>query len=266
MRGLSKGKLLLGSFVILQAASSQVMAQWNTGGDIDHNWIHFGFQLGAATNSFVITKKADFNSNALYRLGEPANSSSGTVGPVTSGNLSFVQSTWTPGFVLGLLANFRLTDNLDIRFTPDVNFSDRNLYFGYESLTSTGTKYANPVTKVVSSTYLDFPLLVKFKSDRKRNIRSYLIGGLQYSYDIIPKKKTADAGLTEIAKLVKIQKNGLSYRVGLGLDLYYEYFKMSPEISVTNSLVNVVTAENHVFSRPIKSLYPTCIQLTLYFE
>ncbi len=265
MTGLSKGKLLLlGSFIILQAVPSRVTAQWNTGGDIDPNWIHFGFQLGAATNSFVVYKQADFNSNA-YRLGEPAGNG-GKAGPVTSGNLSFVQSTWTPGFVLGLLANFRLSDNLDIRFTPGVNFSDRNLYFGYESLTFTGTNYANPVIKVVSSTYLDFPLLLKFKSDRKRNIRSYLIGGLQYSYDIIPKKKTEDAGLTEIAKLVKIQKNGLSYRVGLGLDLYYEYFKMSPEISVTNSLVNVLTAEHHVFSRPIKSLYPTSIQLSLYFE
>lgn len=235
-------------------------AQWNTGGDIDASRIHFGFQLGVNTNTFSVVKQPNFQN---YQI----TSNSTTGGSVTSGRLQVIQARFTTGFHLGLVANMFLNDNLDLRFTPDVNFSDRTLAYGYETLTTTNTAVSNPIIKTISSTFLDFPLLLKFKSDRKGNIRSYIIGGLQYSHDIVPRKKTDDAGLDPVGKLVKINSDMLSYKVGLGLDLYYEYFKMSPEISITNGLINGLDRSNvNAFTSPLSRLYPTAIMFTLYFE
>ncbi len=235
-------------------------AQWNTGGDIDAPLVHFGFQLGANANTFTVIKQPKFQD---YQI-----SSAGLGGDVSSGRLQVIQSQFTTGFHLGLVGNLRLNDNLDLRFTPDVNFCDRVLQYGYQSLsTSNPSRYNNPVTKTISSTFVDFPLLMKFKSDRKGNMRAYIIGGLQYSHDIVPKKKTDDTGLDPVNKLVKIKSDLLSYKVGFGVDLYYEYFKMSPELSITNSLFNSLdkTAINQ-FNGPLSRLYPTAIMLTLYFE
>lgn len=233
-------------------------AQWNTGGDIDAPAIHFGFQLGANTNSFTVIKKTNFQDYTI--------NSAGRNGDVTSGRLQVIQSRYTTGFHLGLVANFRLNDNLDFRFTPDVNFADRSLAYGYQTLTTSG-HYTNPIIKTISSTYLDFPFLLKFKSDRKANVRAYIIAGLQYSHDIVPKKKTDDSGLDQVDKLVKMNTDIVSYKVGIGMDLYYEYFKMSPELSITNGLTNGLDRSNvNVFTNPLSRLYPTAIMFTLYFE
>lgn len=249
---------LLGSLNFL-LISEMVSAQWNTGGETDNRLITFGFILGGNGNTFNVIKKTDFQTYTIQ--------SAGGGGTVTSGRLKYISSNYTAGFQLGLLANLKISDNLDIRFIPDVNFSDRTLAFAYDSLSSLGgAAIINPIIKTVQSTYLDLPLYLKFKSDRKGNIRSYIIGGLIYSYDIIPKKKNDDSGFPPIEKLVKIQSNVISYKIGVGVDLYYEYFKMSPEISVSNSLVNVLNQNNNPFSSPIQKLIPTSIHFSVYFE
>jgi hypothetical protein len=239
--------------------TENVKAQWNTGGEIENRLINFGFILGGNANTFNVVKKRDFQYYTIQSAGQG--------GTVTSGRLKYINSTFSAGFHLGLLANLKISDNLDFMFVPDVNFSDKTLAFAYDSLSSiSGIVLSNPIIKTVQSTYLDLPLLMKFKSDRKGNIRSYIIAGLQYSYDIIPKKKSDDAGFDAVDKLVKIQNSSISYKIGIGLDLYYEYFKMSPEISVTNGLNNILNQDNNPFSSPIQKLIPTSIQFSLYFE
>jgi len=254
-----KGTRFGALFLVFIFLSTKICAQWNNGGEIDYRLINFGFILGANGNTFNAIKKTDFQNYTIQ--------SAGLGGIVTSGRLKYITSNYTTGFHLGLLANLHITDNLDLRFVPDVNFSDRTLAYAYDSLNSAGgALLSNPIIKTVQSTYLDLPILLKFKSDRKGNIRSYIVGGFQYSYDIIPKKKTDDAGFAAVDKLVKIQNNLISYKIGIGLDLYYEYFKMSPEISVTNGLVNILNQDNNPFSSPLQKLIPTSIQFSLYFE
>jgi Fe-S cluster assembly iron-binding protein IscA len=252
--------LKIGTLLVLMLVSfSELLAQWNTGGEIENHIVNFGFILGVNSNSFTVIKKSDFPNYTIQSAGSP--------GTVKSGKLNSITANFSSGFHLGLLANFKISDNVDFRFTPDVNFSDRTLTFGYDSLSQTaGTSLTNPIVKTIQSTFLDFPLLLKFKSDRKGNLRAYLIGGIQYSYDIIPKKKTEDAAFEAAQKLIHIQSNSLSYKIGVGIDLYYEYFKMSPEISITNGFFNVLKQDNNPFSSPIQKLIPTSIQLSVYFE
>ncbi len=236
------------------------MGQWNTAGGLDANRINFGFQLGVNTNTLILDKEPGFQKESIHTaatLNNPA--------ATYSGPLKTMKATFNTGFHLGLVANLNINDNLDLRFTPDVNFSDRVVNYTYDT-TGAPKPYLQGVKKTIASTFIDLPLVLKFKSDRKGNIRSYIIGGFQYSHDIVPRTKTDDSNSLEVNKLLKIRRDMLSYKVGLGLDFYYEYFKMSPELSVTNGLVNGLATQNSSFSRPISRMFPTAIMLTLYFE
>ena len=47
----------------------------------------------------------------------------------------------------------------------------------------------DPIPQVIESSFLEFPLLLKFKGDRLNNVRPYVIGGLNYRYDLAAKKE-----------------------------------------------------------------------------
>ncbi|MDV7399885.1 porin family protein, partial [Arthrospira platensis SPKY1] len=76
-----------------------------------------------------------------------------------------VQST--TGFSVGLIGNLRLLEHLDIRFEPGLYYSQRNLEFP-------GFTNTVDALREVKSTYIMFPLLLKFSSKRVGNIRPYL--------------------------------------------------------------------------------------------
>ncbi|MCK7557663.1 PorT family protein [Chitinophaga sedimenti] len=85
----------------------------------------------------------------------------------------------TIGFNLGLLANLRLNKRFDLRFNPQLVFASKNLYYK-EQFPSAET------TKNIESILLSFPVQIKFKSDRIRNMRVYTIAGMKYDYDWPP--------------------------------------------------------------------------------
>ena len=44
----------------------------------------------------------------------------------------------------------------------------------------------------LESSFLEFPLLLKYKGDRLNNVRPYVIGGFNYRYDLAGKKEFDD--------------------------------------------------------------------------
>src|SRR5690606_14956625 len=137
-------------------------------------------------------------------------------------------------------------EHLNLRFTPALVFTDRLLDYSYGP-----TGSSDNYQKKVQATMVDLPVGIKLKSDRIMNYRAYLIGGMKYSMDIISKKKTNDVGFAPLDKLVKNNRSIVSYEVGIGLDLYFEFFKLSPEIKLSNSINSVLTPEDHAFSGPL---------------
>jgi len=57
-----------------------------------------------------------------------------------------------------------------------------------------------------------------------------------------------------------------SYEAGIGCDIYFEFFKLSPEIKIANSFGNVLVAQNQPFSVPIDKLFLHTIMFSLSFE
>jgi hypothetical protein len=227
-------------------AYSQVGTGGNLGGGVDDEPLHFGFTFQYVTSEYKILKRADWQSPRTKQSGQPMDS------------LYAISSPLSPGFGIGFVSDLRVGSNADLRFTPTLVFADRLLNYDY--------KTEAPISKKVPTTTVEFPIGLKLKSDRRLNFRAYLLAGGKYSMDIISKKKTDDSGYNLEEKFVKNNKNFLSYEVGVGFDFYFEYFKMTPEIKLSNSIGNVLKQEDHPFSSPIDKLYTRNFVFSLYFE
>ena len=117
-------------------------------------------------------------------------------------------------------------------------------------------------TKPIESTFIDFPLLIKYKSERYNNFRTYVLGGIKYGMDIASQKDIDDEG----KKLVKLKKNDLGVEIGFGMDFYLEYFKFSPQIKLTYGLVNLLSEDETVYTQSISKLNTKAWIFSFTFE
>lgn len=246
---------------LLMLAVCTAKAQ-NWGGGIDDTDLHFGFTFQYVSSEYKILKKADWMTSP--------NDFSDLPNDIPKG-LSSIQAKPTPGFGVGFVINQKLLENVDLRLTPVLVFTDKTLIYRFENLPITPGQTVldgKDVEKKVQSTLVEFPLGLKLKSNRRNNFRAYMIGGLKYSTDISSKKKSDNSQLTDQMEMfLNNKKSFLSYEAGLGMDLYFEYFKMSPELKLSYSLDNVMKREKlHVFSDPIDKLMLRYVTFSLFFE
>lgn len=126
----------------------------------------------------------------------------------------------TVGFNVGLVGNLRLHEYFDVRFEPGLSFNQRNLKFPNFALEEEGLRE-------VKSTYIHFPLLVKFSSSRTGNIRPFLVGGISTALNLSSNANSKEDNSNNIFRMAKWTN---FYEVGIGIDLYLEYFKFTPSV------------------------------------
>ena len=112
---------------------------------------------------------------------------------------------------------------------------------------------------------IDVPLSLKIKADRISDFRPYLLAGIKYS-QALGSKVNSDINAAPADKLLKNVSSYGSYEAGIGCDIYLEYFKLSPELKISNSIGNVLYPENQPFAAPISKLSLHTIMFSLYFE
>jgi hypothetical protein len=262
-----KLSLILSLFIISTTAFAQ-----NWGGGIDDEDWSFGFNFQYISAEYKILKKQNWRS-PFYEMSNSLDPSydqnSGT--PVTS-TLNSISSQPSQGFGLGFVMNRMISDNFDIRATPSLIFSDRVVTYEYEPMEPINVgngqtkNFQTVVERKVQATMFEFPLGIKVKSNRMNNFRAYWLGGAKYSIDIASKKKTFDEGETAVNKLLKNQRNYLSYETGIGFDIYFEYFKMSPEIKLSYSTGDLLQHDNTVYANPIDKLKLRQLTFSLIFQ
>jgi Outer membrane protein beta-barrel domain len=177
----------------------------------DEKLIHFGFSLGFNTMDFNITpSQAHYKTDSLY----PS------------------VSVLNPGINIQIITDLRPADHFDIRFLPGVSFGQRVIRF-----------YKNKVLvndqQRLESSFLEFPLLLKYKGNRLNNIRPYVIGGLNFRYDLAGKKEFDDSKPIYI----RLKRPDLYYEMGAGMDFYLTYFKLSIELKMSQGIGNVLVQE-----------------------
>lgn len=174
----------------------------------DDKLLHFGFSLGLNTMDFRITpSQAYLNADSLY--------------PEVS--------ILNPGINIQIVTDLHPANHIDIRFLPGVSFGQRGIRY-----------YKNNVlynsSQRLESSFLEFPLLLKYKGDRLNNVRPYVVTGLNFRYDLAAKKEYDE----EKPIFVRLKRPDLYYEVGAGLDFYLVYFKFSVELKMSNGLFDVL--------------------------
>jgi hypothetical protein len=165
-----------------------------------------------------------------------------------------IEPGWSPGFSLGFIVNYRITDLLDFRVTPKVAFYEHTLRYRY-------TDETPAEQKLVETTMVELPLLLKYKSERRGNVRMYMIGGAKPGLEASGKKevesRTSNLGITGM---------NLSLEAGFGFDLYYPLFKFSPELRFSRGIVNILENTTNKYGQPLERLNTNTITLYLLFQ
>lgn len=163
------------------------------------------------------------------------------------------------GFNIGIVSNLRLGDHFDLRFIPTLSFGERNLIY---TLSKNDTIFLN-VPKKVESTYLDFPLNLKFKSHRVNNFRAYVMAGVKYSIDLASQAKNKSSD-DEI--VLKLYKNDYSFEFGVGFEFYATFFKFGTELKMSYGVRDLLKREDNIFTDGIDRLSSKIFQISLTFE
>jgi len=136
-----------------------------------------------------------------------------------------------PGFSVGLITDLRLHRYFNLRFTPALLLGERNLSF----------KSYDPVSQLISddqtinifSLPVDLPLSIKYSAERYGNFRPYILLGTGAYFDL---------GRDEL-KDVTLDLLDLYVSVGFGCDLYFRWFKLSPEVKLNLGQTNILTSK-----------------------
>lgn len=162
------------------------------------------------------------------------------------------------GFNLGIVTDVHLGDGFDLRFVPALVFGQRD----FEYSAKTKNNVLESQKRLVESTYLDFPISLKYKSERVNNGRFYFLGGFKPAFDMASLKKV-DAKNT---KVVRLNPWELSAHVGFGVDLYLEYFKFSPQIIFNYGLNNLLIQDGTAYTTLIDQVKARSFVVAITFE
>jgi len=156
-----------------------------------------------------------------------------------------------PGFKLGFIVNFKLAQFLDARITPTVSFSEYVLEYNYVG--------GDQFNELVESTGVEFPLLLKYKSQRRNNMRMYVIGGITPIIEAAGRSE-----LEEDLNRLQLEKINTNLEIGFGFDMYYPLFKFSPEVRFAYGMVNLLTDSVNIKNAGLSDLRTKT--LTFYFH
>lgn len=220
----------------------------------DDKRLHFGFTLALNTLDFNINHYQTMVQNPEF---QPLQ---GT--PDYEYRFSSIRadvSTLTPGFTVGIVSNLRLGEYLDLRFLPGMSFSERKLV--YNIPVNDANNPGNTEYFSIKSTFLDFPLLLKYKAKRMNNQRPYLIGGLAYRIDI---------SKTGVDDLVRLRPFSSSIEAGMGWDVYLQFFRLSTEFKFSFGLDNVLdngpSDQMRVYTSSLSRLSSNMFIFSFHFE
>lgn len=164
---------------------------------------HFGFSVGLHSQDFQIlhTGALDAAGNRWY------------------GNVP----AYTPGFSVGVLGDYRLSDAFSLRLTPCIHFGSKNMNLFSDAPDS------EIETVTIRSNYIMLPLLVRYRGARTNNYRPYIATGFSVGIDAGRRKNAA----------VELTTLNTYWELAFGCDLYMPYFRLVPEIKLCIGLDDI---------------------------
>ena len=204
---------------------------------IDQRLFHYGFLAGVHLQDIELEQNGfrDIDGNEWYA--ETPN--------------------YEPGFSVGILGEFYLTQHLGLRVIPSMHFGTKNVTFRNEA--NGDTQF-----QTIKSTYFSVPIDVKFAAERFNNYRPYIVAGVNPMLDLTVKKQ----------KQYLLKNTDCYLELGIGCDFYLPYFKFIPEVKFLYGLSNVINKNRTdimdesqlVFTQSVNKARSKMIVFTFYFE
>jgi hypothetical protein len=201
---------------------------------------YFGISLGASSAGFHTHLHSSF-------LSQPGDS------------IMVAEPMQNSGFNLGLLATVRLSNRFELRFNPQLMFTERNLRY---QLRYKDVDYGFEITKKVESVITSFPIQIKFNSDRIGNFRVYMLAGGKFDIDLASNAKARRAD-----DMIRIGRFDYGIEAGMGFNFYFPSFILSPEIKISNGLGNLHDRNERLnYSRVLDGIQSRMIVFTIHLE
>lgn len=168
------------------------------------------------------------------------------------------QPSFSPGFNVCGLIDFRLNTYFSLRVSP-------GMYFGNREIKMVDLAREGGETQNIKSAFVMLPVDLKFAAMRYRNARPYVVGGIMPAFDVT--KKRSD--------FLKLKSADFYLSIGVGCDFYLPYFKLIPELKFCFGLTDVIDrnrpdlADNPdklKFTNSLKKATSSMVVLTFYFE
>jgi len=134
-----------------------------------------------------------------------------------------IQVGRSAGFNVGFITNLRITEYIDLRTEPGLSFTRRDLQFAPDPR----FQRESDLLREVSSTYIYLPLSVRFNTKRLNNVRPFISGGIATTINLSSNEDNPD---DNFSGTFRTTTNPFFYELGIGIDLYFPYFKFSPSI------------------------------------
>jgi len=208
--------------------------------EVDYKKIHFGFTVGFNTMDFKLTPTLDtYGADSAMLVPEI--------------------NKLVPGFHVAVVSSLKLNEYFDLRFLPGISLGQRNILF-YDENNKVDSEMK------IESTFIDIPIIIKYKATRINNTRPYLVGGLNIRRDMARNKE-----FNEDEKIyIKLNPFDIYYEIGFGFDFYLAYFKLSTEIKYSVGTFNVVSSEASEdfpqYANAIEQMNSRMFMVSFHFE
>ena len=229
---------LLSTFQFLSATPAQAQRDLLNLPNHDDKFYHLGIAMLYNNSHFQVSAHPQFLQSDTVLSVNPLN---------------------TGGFGLAGLHTFHFGKHLEGRIVfPQLMFSYKNLNYSINNQAGGQTI----VIKQVESILLGFPVQMKFMSDRIDNFRFYIMGGINYQYDL-----ASNATARKAQDIVKLKPYDLSVEAGIGFQFFFPVFILSPELKISNGIINEHSRDpNLIYSSTIDKLKSRMIIFSLIFE
>lgn len=179
---------------------------------------------------------------------------------LASDSVLYVNPMNSGGFGVSGMFTFHVANHLEFRLAfPEFIFSSNSISYHVQHPPEGEQVMA---TKQIQSLLLGFPAQVKFLSDRINNFRVYMLGGINYRYDL-----ASNSSARKAENLVKLSASDLSVEAGIGFQFYFPVFILSPELKISEGIKNIHSRDpNLQYSNVIDKIRSRQIIFSIIFE
>ena len=231
-------------FLVLSVtfAHGQVRSKYQA--NYDAKPLRFGYYIGFAPTHFNIKHAASFFTAENTATTDPK----GPIYAVTSPSSTAIRA--------GAMINYYINDYFDVRFSPlNISVQERRL----EYIDKDKEIQPDPLG---SRAWMEFPFHVKYKSERRHNSRMFVFAGTRWGFET----SSITKGKRSTADQRSLRSSDLQIEYGVGLEIFREYFKVTPELHFSHGIFNMKRKDNERYHlNHIQSLKTHSVSLLIMF-